>query len=465
MGTDKALIAHLYRRAGFGSTPELLEELSKKDYDTIVDDLVEIENVGDLPDEDILSRYYPQLQSTDNFGMDNTKWFYRMINSKKPLQEKMTLFWHHVFATGWTKSEQGPTMIDHIAMLRKNCLLNLRVLLTDLAADPAMIFWLDNCENHGKNINENFGRELLELFSMGIGNYSENDIKEASRAFTGWTFEQPIPLFPYGHFKSQFIFDEKDHDFGEKEFLGNKGNFNGEDIVEIIVKTEACAKFISRHLYNFFVADEPQIPAWSIEPPKDQEAMKILVSTFMESDADMKEVMRAMFKSDFFKNSMFKRVKCPAEFIAGALKLTSEVGPKDERLAGLHGLSTVMGQTLLDPPTVEGWHTGKEWIDGGSLTERINYAVGLISDMNNSGSKYLVDSLVKSENELSSEQLVNEVLKNAGYLEVSEQTFDQLLEIASKGPAVGKNNDSEDVRNKVIQLYTLLVSSPEFQLA
>jgi uncharacterized protein (DUF1800 family) len=455
----------LYRRAGFGSTPELLEELSKKDYDTIVDDLVEIENVGDLPDEDILSRYYPQLQSTDNFGMDNTKWFYRMINSKKPLQEKMTLFWHHVFATGWTKSEQGPTMIDHIAMLRKNCLLNLRVLLTDLAADPAMIFWLDNCENHGKNINENFGRELLELFSMGIGNYTEDDIKEASRAFTGWTFEQPIPLYPYGHFKSQFIFDEKDHDYGEKEFLGNKGNFNGEDIVEIIVKTEACAKFISRHLYNFFVADEPQIPAWSIEPPKDQEAMKILVSTFMESDADMKEVMRAMFKSDFFKNSMFKRVKCPAEFIAGALKLTSEVGPKDERLAGLHGLSTVMGQTLLDPPTVEGWHTGKEWIDGGSLTERINYAVDLISDMNNSGSKYLVDSLVKSENELSSEQLVNEVLKNAGYLEVSEQTFDQLLEIASKGPAVGKNNDNEDVRNKVVQLYTLLVSSPEFQLA
>tara|TARA_B100001029_G_scaffold43027_1_gene33678 strand:+ start:4473 stop:5870 length:1398 start_codon:yes stop_codon:yes gene_type:complete len=465
MGTDKALIAHLYRRAGFGSTPELLEELSKKDYDTIVDDLVEIENVGDLPDEDILSRYYPQLQSTDNFGMDNTKWFYRMINSKKPLQEKMTLFWHHVFATGWTKSEQGPTMIDHIAMLRKNCLLNLRVLLTDLAADPAMIFWLDNCENHGKNINENFGRELLELFSMGIGNYSEDDIKEASRAFTGWTFEQPIPLYPYGHFKSQFIFDEKDHDFGEKEFLGNKGDFNGEDIVEIIVKTEACAKFISRHLYNFFVADEPQIPAWSIEPPKDQEAMKILVSTFMKSDADMKEVMRAMFKSDFFKNSMFKRVKCPAEFIAGALKLTSEVGPKDERLAGLHGLSTVMGQTLLDPPTVEGWHTGKEWIDGGSLTERINYAVGLISDMNNSGSKYLVDSLVNSDNELSSEQLVNEVLKNAGYLEVSEQTFDQLLEIASKGPAVGKNNDNEDVRNKVVQLYTLLVSSPEFQLA
>ena len=239
MATDKALIAHLYRRAGFGTTSKLLEELSSKDYDDIVDDLVDIEKINDLPDEDILSRYYPQLHPTDNFGMDNTKWFYRMINSRKPLQEKMTLFWHHVFATGWTKSEQGPTMIDHIAMLRNNCLLNLRILLRDLAADPAMIFWLDNCENHGKNINENFGRELLELFSMGIGNYTEDDIKHASRAFTGWTFEQPIPLYPYGHFKSQFIFDQNDHDDGEKEFLGNKGNFNGEDIIEIIVKTDA----------------------------------------------------------------------------------------------------------------------------------------------------------------------------------------------------------------------------------
>ena len=218
-------------------------------------------------------------------------------------------------------------------------------------------------------------------------------------------------------------------------------------------------------MYNFFVADEPQIPAWSIEPPKDEEAMKILVSTFMDSDADMKEVMRSLFKSDFFKNAMFKRVKCPAEFIAGALKLTSVIGPKDDRLATLHGLSTVMGQTLLDPPTVEGWHTGKEWIDGGSLTERINYAVGLVTDMNNSGSKSLVDNLVNSDKELSAEQLVNLVLKNAGYLDVSEQTFDQLLEIASKGPTVGKNNDTEDVRDKVIQLYTLLVSSPEFQLA
>ena len=465
MATEKSLIAHLYRRAGFGTTPAMLEKLSKKDYDSIVDDLVDIEKFEELRDEDVLSRYYPQLSSCDNFGLDNVKWFYRMLNSKKPFQEKMTLFWHHVFATGWTKSEQGPSIIDHIAMLRKNCLSNLRVLLSDLSADPAMIFWLDNCENHGENINENFGRELLELFSMGIGNYTEDDIKEASRAFTGWTFEQPMPLYPYGHFKSHFIYDENDHDEGKKKFLGQEGNFNGGDIIEIIVKTEACANFISRHIYNFFVADEPQIPAWSIEPPQDQEAMKILVHTFLDSDADIKEVMRVLFKSDFFKNSRFKRVKCPAEFIASTLKLTTELGPKDIRLGKLHGLSAVMGQTLLDPPTVEGWHTGKEWIDGGSLTERINYAVDLISDMNNTGSKDLVERVVASKSELSSEELVKKILENIGELEVSDQTHEQLLEIASEGPSVGNGKDSKEIRQKIIRLYTLLVSSPEFQLA
>ena len=114
MATEKSLIAHLYRRAGFGTTPEMLENLSMKDYDSIVDDLVDIEKFEELPDEDVLSRYYPQLSSCDNFGLDNVKWFYRMLNSKKPFQEKMTLFWHHVFATGWTKSEQGPSIIDHI---------------------------------------------------------------------------------------------------------------------------------------------------------------------------------------------------------------------------------------------------------------------------------------------------------------------------------------------------------------
>ena len=144
--------------------------------------------------------------------------------------------------------------------------------MVELAKNPSMIFWLDNNENHGNAVNENWGRELLELFSMGVGNYTEKDVREASRAFTGWTFETKIPRLPYGRFPWRFEYRAEDHDDGEKEFLGHRGRFNGEDIINIVVDQPACARFVVRHLYNFFVADEPQVPAWSIEAPRDPKA-------------------------------------------------------------------------------------------------------------------------------------------------------------------------------------------------
>ena len=131
-----------------------------------------------------------------------SRWIYSLANTERPLREKMALFWHHVFATGWFKSENGPAMVRQIDLFRENGLGNMRQILIDLSHDPAMIHWLDNSENHGVSINENYGRELLELFSMGIGAYTEDDIKSAARAFTGWTFKQPIPLYPYGGYGS-----------------------------------------------------------------------------------------------------------------------------------------------------------------------------------------------------------------------------------------------------------------------
>jgi len=242
--TDIGLLAHLFRRAGIGLTREELEQYASQSYEDIVDNLVHPERIPDL-DMDDLERYYPHLAANkDNPGVWNGRWFYRMLNTRRPLEEKMTLFWHVVFATGWTKSEHTPTMVDHMEMLHTNCLANMRTLLVEMAKDPAMIYWLDNCENHADEINENFGRELLELFSMGIGSYTEDDIKAASRAFTGWTFKQPLPLYPFGHYGSQFVYRPEDHDDGEKTFLGHTGNFNGEDIIEIIVKQEAAARFI-----------------------------------------------------------------------------------------------------------------------------------------------------------------------------------------------------------------------------
>jgi len=157
-------------------------------------------------------------------------WLYRMLNSRNQLQEKMALFWNGVFATGLIKNEHILSGTNQIEMFRRNGMSDIRSIFMDLATDPAMIFWLDNNESHLGEPNENWGRELLKLFSLGVGNYSEIDIKHASRAFTGWTFAQTPPLYPHGYYPADFLFDADDHDNGEKEFLGHKGNLDGGDI-------------------------------------------------------------------------------------------------------------------------------------------------------------------------------------------------------------------------------------------
>ena len=309
--SDLALTAHLMRRAGFGATREELEVLSTRSYEAVVEDLIHPERFPDI-DEDIAQRYFGI-----RFG-SKREWIYRMVNSRRPLEEKIALFWHHVFATANTKASQ---VTDQIDMFRRNGLSNLRTILTDLSRDPSMVFWLDNNENVKGQPNENYGRELLELFSMGVGNYSEDDIKSAALAFTGWTITQPIPEYPTNQGRSNFVYLEELHDNGSKTFLGHTGNFNGEQIVDIIVRQEATAKFIARHLCNFFVADEPQVPAWQLEPPRDQEAIDALVDTYMDTDGDIRAMMRVLFNSDFFKEARFKRVKSPAELVAGVVRL------------------------------------------------------------------------------------------------------------------------------------------------
>ncbi|MGH2368921.1 MAG: DUF1800 domain-containing protein [Chloroflexota bacterium] len=460
-----AQMAHLLRRAGFGMTRDELEAYAGRSYDEVVDDLVHPERFPDL-EEDVLLRYYPHLQANqDNPGVWNGRWFYRMVNTRRPLEEKMALFWHHVFATGWTKSEHTPTMVEHIQMFRRNALANFRTLLLDLSRDPAMIYWLDNCENHGSSINENYGRELLELFSMGIGNYSETDIKHVARAFTGWTFEQPIPLYPYGHYPATFVFRADDHDNSQKTFLGQSGRFDGQDIVEIIVKREATAHFIARHLYNFFVADEPQVPAWSVTPPRDPEAIQTLVRAFLDSDADIRAVMRTLFTSDFFKAARFQRVKSPAEFIAGVLKLSGDHRAVEPGLTSLDGAAKAMGQTLMDPPSVEGWHTGKEWIDGGTLTERINFAVNQVKDLSKPGVQAIVHRLSASGEPPPPDAFVDRCLDLAGPLEVGPHTRQALLAFTESGGDLTFDDEAARQRSaaRISQLLTLIVAAPEYQ--
>jgi uncharacterized protein (DUF1800 family) len=464
--TDIALIAHLYRRAGFGATRDELEACASRSYEDIVEELLHPERLPDV-DDYLLRRYFMELNNSDTVNAWRGNWIYRMVNTQRPLQEKMTLFWHHVFATSVGKSEHGPSSVEQIGMFRQNGLGDFRTILIELARDPAMIFWLDNCENHNGEPNENWGRELLELFSMGVGNYTEQDIKNASRAFTGWTFNQPIPLDPYGRYPSQFIYRQDDHDDSEKTFLGHTGRFNGEDIIDIIVQQPAAARFVARHLYNFFVADEPQVPAWNIVPPQDPQAIQTLMDAYFQSNGNMRSVLRTLFNSDFFKNARFKKVKSPAELVAGTVKLTGTFRAVEPGLAALGEATSVMGQNLMTPPTVEGWHTGREWIDGGTLNARVNFAVDQLADSSKPGVQAIISKLNYSKEALSPEEFVDVCLELSGPLDVAPETREGLLEYASSGGELRFDSDEQRKESpaRVTRMLQLIVSSLDYQFA
>lgn len=459
---DVTLMAHLMRRAGFGATRIQLEEYVKKGYETVVEDLVEPERCAPI-DEDILQRYFG-----GEGGYAGT-WMYRMINSQRPLQEKMALFWHHLFATGTGKNQHALASSRQIDLFRRVGLSKMREILLELSKDPAMIFWLDNNENRKGQPNENYGRELLELFSMGVGNYTEDDIKNCALAFTGWTFTQPIPLYPHGFYDANFVFLEEDHDESLKTFLGHTGNFNGDDIIDIIVAQPACARFISRHLYNFFVADEPQVPSWNVMPPQDPQAILTLSNAFMESSGDMRHILRTLFHSDFFKAARFKKVKSPTELVTGILKLVGTHQHPEPGIGRYVSAATLMGQQLLNPPTVEGWHTGREWIDGGMLTERVNFAVSEVGDASKPGIGDIINRLKALGGPLSPEAFVEKCLDLAGPLTVGETTRESLTRFAESSGELHINAEdaprSGESRDRVVRMLQLIVASREYQFA
>ena len=468
MKSDRALVAHLMRRAGFGATPTELDALtSEKTYEEIVDDLVNPERFPDI-DVSYLERYYGGESVTIHVG----KWLYRMVNTQRPLEEKMSLFLHHLFPVAWGKSEHLDSLLVEIKMFREVGMTNFRTILRALSRDPAMIFWLDNNENHKGEINENYGRELLELFSMGVGNYTEDDIKSASRAFTGWTFRQPLSLYPFGHYPAEFEYRPDDHDEGEKEFLGHKGNLNGDDIIDIIVKQPATARFISRHLYNFFVEDELQVPSWATEPPKDGAAVDLLSQVFMDSEGDMRAVLKVLFNSDFFKDAInLHKVKSPTELITGVLKQTGEFSTPRPGIhefgvttlngALFEGTMAIMGQMLMNPPTVEGWHTGHEWIDSGTLSERIGFVEKQFADQSKPGIQDIVSRVGSLDEEPS--KLVERCLDLMGSVKVGETTYESLISYTKELQELKDSDDSGAVG--VHNILQMLASTVDYQFA
>lgn len=463
---DLALMAHLMRRAGFGAPYAELEERAAKGYDATVEELLHPADNPDGMDLDLAERYFIEWSHFARGVPEYMAW--RMMNSRRALEEKMILFWHGVLCTAEGKLQNQASAHAEMELFRRYGMGNFRDLLVEVSRDPAMVYYLDNCLSHKGAINENYGRELLELFSMGVGmdgafNYTEQDVKECARAFTGWSLENSIPGQPYGRYAARFLYNPADHDEGVKTFLGHTGNFNGEDIVDIIVKQPATARFLSRHLYKFFVADDAQVPSWMDTPPPDPETIAMLEQVYVESGYNIRTMLRALFHSDAFKNARFARIKSPVETVLGTLRLTGEWTEPRPGLEFIFDEMKYMGQELLNPPSVEGWHTGKEWIDGGTMVERINFTAEHVGNVEHPGIQDMLRRLRAQGPSLSPGELVDGCLRLLGHYELAEATRDLLVAHARKHGAV--QTDSAEFPQQVSQMLQMIVATKEYLYA
>ena len=469
-GEKTALMAHLLRRTGFGASRDELEGCLAKGYEAVVEELLHPQDPQNLPD-DLIRRYHPEQSELRDLTSSGAYWMYRMITTHCPMEEKIALFWHGLFATGYSKLNQARSQLNQIDMFRRYGLGNYRDLLVELSKDPAMLVWLDNNENHKGAINENYGRELLELFSLGIGNYSEEDIKDGSRAFTGWTLANAEymairafkdSIWPYSRIAWHFEYREDDHDNGEKTFLGETGDFDGQDIIDIIVRQEATARFVSTRLFQFFAADQVDEAG--------EAAIKEMMQTYFESGYEIRSVLRTLFNSDYFKSDQarFARVKGPVELMVGAMRLAGSYQTPTLGIEKITNQSLYMGQGLLQPPSVEGWHEGSEWIDSGVLVERVNFVAQELSNVGLPGIQAIIERLA-SENggQLAPEELVDRCLALVGPIKVSDSPRNTLVEYARRQGSLDLRGHQagDQAEQRVGNMLRLVTSTREFQLA
>src|SRR5258706_2230190 len=289
------------------------------------------------------------IRSREEVQKLNFHWLYRMTVTKASLREKMTLFWHNHFATSVPFAY---LMQQQNNMLRKHALGKFSDMLGAVSKDPAVMLYLNSQENTKDAPNENFAREVMELFTLGIGNYTEHDIKEGARAFTGWRINR----------KGEFTLNANLHDDGEKSFLGRKGNFNGDDIINILLEQKQTAQHITTKDYYEFVNENIN-----------QGRVEELANDFPDSGYDIAKLMHAIFSSDWFydEENIGAKIMSPSELIVRYAKLVNMEFEKEEALLGVQ---KILGQTLFFPPNVAGWKGGNAWIDSASLMVRLNMA-------------------------------------------------------------------------------------------
>lgn len=351
---------HLLWRAGFGAGINELEDLKNKNTKTLLNELFKEQPFTDIsydtPDVEIVDymndktpaekKKEIQKINRDQNNELNLNFLDSIVNSKEQMREKMAFFWHGHFASRVINPRFSKQILNTI---RKNALGNFKDLLFEVSQAPAMLNFLNNQQNKKDHPNENFAREVMELFTMGRGNYTEKDIREGARAFTGWGYDKE------GNFKER----KNLHDEGVKTFLGKTGNFTGTDALDIILEQKATARFITTKIYKFFVNENI-----------DQNIINTLSENFYHSNYDIKKLMTDIFSSTWFydKKNIGNRIKSPIELMAGMMRTLPMTIQNPENLIVYQKL---LGQMLLYPPNVSGWPNGKSWIDSSTLMVRL----------------------------------------------------------------------------------------------
>ncbi|SEW06344.1 Uncharacterized conserved protein, DUF1800 family [Chitinophaga sp. YR573] len=369
--SGKLQMQHLAWRAGFGESLPVIEEWSHKKRKQVVDKvligrekdqltpltLANPPEVSDTPKSQMTKDEKKEKRQMEMQGIRdlNIAWINTMVNSEHPLREKMALFWHGHFAS---RSNRAIFSEQLLTIIRTNALGNFGDLLTGVSKSSAMLEYLNNKQNRKAHPNENFAREVMELFTLGRGNYTETDVKESARAFTGWNYDAD----------GNFVFQEKAHDTGDKTFLGKTGDFNGDDVLKILLENKQTAKFITTKIYKFFVDDIP-----------DDAKINALADKFYASNYDIKELMRTIFMADWFYDARYigGHIKSPIELIVGLRRTIPVTFEKEEVMLSFQ---QILGQTLFYPPNVAGWPGGRNWIDSSSLMYRLQLPQMILYD-------------------------------------------------------------------------------------
>ena len=380
---NEATAAHLLNRAAFGATPDEIGRTRQKGLTAAVRDLVDVKSdAANVPapawahprniraqrmeikaakdrGENFQSKVRQVRMKEGDEIIDLRRWWLdRMLNGPAPLLEKMTLFWHGHFATSIQKVRDAYWMWLQNDMLRRKAFENFGGLVKKISRDPAMMIYLDLQQSRQEHPNENWARELMELFTVGIGNYTEQDIRESARAFTGYRIDFTTQQFRLAPF-------QQDH--RSKTFMGRTGNLNGDDIIDTLVSNPACAQFIGRKLWRFFVEDEPSTAA-----------VDSVAATIRKHNFEMRPILREIFSSaEFYSDgAMGSQIKSPIQYIVQTSKMLDASLPTP--LASQNAMRQ-MGQILFAPPNVKGWDGGKEWISTSTLLFRYNFANYLIN--------------------------------------------------------------------------------------